>query len=261
MIFIDVIQDFDNHFLGIAKRLCRSNRFFFVGDIWQKIYERRHDLAEAGFPLKHAHLPKHYRMYRTPRYVGELASRFILDDPVVRDEFKENGYEEKAVCKNELDNAAELLRAEDSERAIVERVQNLLNATYTADDVMIITEETHWETMEHALDAAHIRHSRIQKDGCVIVVDFMHCKGLEREVVFVTHIEALYERRQQSSLFDDADRRIERERYSLRKIYVALTRSLEQLIVYYTDPNNRFISQLLRLNAEIDNKRRQQIRS
>jgi len=257
-IFIDEIQDFSNQFLGIARRLCRTERFFFVGDIGQKIYERRiHNLAQFSGRVERVSLPRHYQMYRTPRYIGELANRFIMADAVIRTEFQENGYEQEAICKNALENAAELLRTDAPETLIVERLQSLLRAAYCEDDVMIITDITRLSAIEQALDAAAIQHARTQRNGCVTVVDFMASKGLEREIVFVAHIEQLYERRHTVGIFDSADVQVERERYSRRKVYVALTRTLEQLIIYYSDPHNRFISELQTFNTDIEHRRQQ----
>ena len=79
----------------------------------------------------------------------------------------------------------------------------------------------------------------------------MGVKGLEKEVVLVTGIEDLYDRSQPQGMFEDEDTRYQKELLSRRKVYVALTRPLEQLIIYYQDPNNRFVSELLTINNEI----------
>src|SRR5690606_1497623 len=85
----------------------------------------------------------------------------------------------------------------------------------------------------------------------ICLIDFMNVKGLEREVVFVTGIEDLYNRSSADGMFDDPATQIKQERFSRRKIYVALTRAIEECIVYYSDPTNVFVSELIALNRKI----------
>ena len=61
-VFIDEIQDFDNFYLLVIHHLCKSKSLFFVGDIGQKIYERRHDLERLGFVTGRAEVAKSYKM-------------------------------------------------------------------------------------------------------------------------------------------------------------------------------------------------------
>jgi len=89
----------------------------------------------------------------------------------------------------------------------------------------------------------------------VTLVDFMNVKGLEREVVLVAEIEDLYCRSNSDGLFDDPATQLKAERFSRRKIYVALTRAIEECIVYYTDAGNVFVSELVAINRRITSKR------
>ncbi|MCB0003775.1 MAG: hypothetical protein KDH86_14605, partial [Anaerolineae bacterium] len=57
------------------------------------------------------------------------------------------------------------------------------------------------------------------------------------------------------ALFDSEDDRRRKERLSRRKVYVALTRSLEELMIYYQDPQNRFVAELLWINRDIVKRR------
>jgi len=258
-VLIDEIQDFDDCFLIVVRHLCRTENFFFVGDIGQKIYDRTYNLGILGFVTERVELKKSYKMFRTPRYIAELATRFILGDPLSRREFEEHGYTERFKSPNKLPNLPEILYSAYPEQEIAERIQALLDTTYVENDIMVITSAHRLPQVEAALSAAGIATivGEPERDvAAITLVDFMNVKGLEKEVVFVTGIEDLYERSKPQDLFfdDEGDRR-RKELFSRRKVYVALTRPLERLIVYYQDPANRFISELLAVNASLIAKR------
>jgi superfamily I DNA/RNA helicase len=92
-------------------------------------------------------------------------------------------------------------------------------------------------------------------DGFVALVPFQDAKGLEREVVLVAGIEDLYESGKPEGLFWEESQKIKRETLSRRTIYVAMTRTIEQLVIYYQQPNNPFIANLLKINESILAKR------
>ena len=256
-IFIDEIQDFDDEQLYLIRRLARADNFFFVGDIGQKIYDRYHDLKKHGFIIDELDLPKSYKMYRTPRYIGELAYRFVIADPAIRSEFEQHGYRQDTQFESYNDNAAELLRVPDSIPCVVDRIGDLLASHCTEDDIMVITSEPLLPMYKIAFMQAGIKFSfgEPKQTGQVSLVDFMNVKGLEREIVLVSGIEDLYAR--QDGLFDSPATQLKEERFSRRKVYVALTRAIEECVVYYTDPGNVFIRELVNINRKIMNKRQE----
>lgn len=256
-VFIDEIQDFDNFYLLVTEHLCRSKSFFFVGDVGQKIYERRHDVERLGFVTGRAEVEKSYKMFRTPRYIAELATRFILGDPLARSEFAELGYTESFKYPNKLRNTAEILQTDQPAQEIAERVRGFLDTTYSEGDILVITSPERLQHVEDALRAkgVHYALAEPERGAAVSVVNFMDVKGLEKEVVLVTGIEDLYDRSKPQAMFDDEDSRHRKELLSRRKVYVALTRPLEQLIVYYQDGGNRFVAELLEINSDILNRR------
>jgi hypothetical protein len=256
-VLIDEIQDFDDSFLIAISHLCRTGNFFFVGDIGQKIYDRTYNLNILGVVTERVELRKSYKMFRTPRYIAELATRFILGDPLSRRELEEHGYTEDFKSPNKLPNLPEILHTTHPEQEISERIWALLKTTYAEDDMMVITSVTRLPQIEEALNAAGITTVVGEPEhdvAAVTLVDFMNAKGLEKEVVFVTGIEDLYERSKPQDLFGDEGNKRREELFSRHKVYVALTRPLERLIVYYRDPANRFISELLAINAGITSK-------
>jgi hypothetical protein len=252
-VFVDEIQDFDDLYLHITDHLGKAKSFFFVGDIGQKIYERSHSLEGLGFVRGRVELKKSYKMYRTPRYIAELATRFILHDPLSRREFADQGYTEDFKYPNKLRNTAEIVRSEDPQQETAVRVRDLLDAGYAEADVLVITSVARLAELETALGAAGIEYvlGEPEQGTAVSLAPFMDVKGLEKEVVLITGIEDLYERSKPQAMFDDEDSRYRKELLSLRKVYVALTRPLEKLIVYYQDGGNRFLSDLVEINSDI----------
>ena len=257
-VLIDEIQDFDDFFLIVVSHLCRTDNFFFVGDIGQKIYDRTYNLNILGLVTERVELKKSYKMFRTPRYIAELATCFILGDPLSRREFEEHGYTESFKSPNKLPNLPEILHSAHPQQEISERIRALLDTTYAENDIMVITSADRLPQVEAALNAAGIVTvvGETERDvSAVTLVDFTNVKGLEKEVVFVTGIEDLYERSKPQDLFGDEGDKRRNELFSRRKVYVALTRPLEHLIVYYLDPANCFISELLAINTGLIAKR------
>lgn len=256
-VFIDEIQDFDDFYLQVIAHLCKSQNFFFVGDIGQKIYARSHNLARLGLVVERIELKKSYKMFRTPRYIAELATRFILGDSVCRREFEEYGYTEDFRYPNNLQNIAEIIRADHPEEEIANHIKTFLSAAYSQEDIMVIAAERQLDSVGAALQAAGINYTLGESEygHAVTVVNFMNVKGLEKEVVFIAGIEDLYNRAKPEMIFADEGEKYQEEVFSRRKIYVSLTRSLEQLIVYYRDASNPFIAHLLTINRDITNRR------
>src|SRR5690606_12404366 len=133
-----------------------------------------------------------------------------------------HGYRQDTQFASYNDNAAELLRVQDSIPSVVERIQDLLASHCTEDDIMVITSEQRLPAYSAAFEQAGIKFSvgEPKQTGQISLVDFMNVKGLEREIVFVSGIEDLYAR--QGGLFDDPATQLKEERFSRRKIYVAL---------------------------------------
>jgi superfamily I DNA/RNA helicase len=256
-ILIDEIQDFDDEQLYLIRKLARKENFFFVGDIGQKIYDRYHDLKRHGFNVAELDLPKTYKMYRTPRYIGELAYHFIMSDSSIRSEFETYGYRADTEFASHNENAASLLRVSSPIDAVVERIQDLLATHYTEDDIMVITSPQKGPLHAKAFTNAGLRFSVGQPKSAseISLVDYMNVKGLEREVVFVTGVEDLYHASKPDAMFQNPAAQLKEERFSRRKIYVALTRAIEECIVFYTDPSNKFISELVTINRKITTKR------
>lgn len=259
-VFVDEYQDFDTRMLGLVLGFGgKGCRHFFVGDLGQKIYDRYPHLKRLIAPPARLELRRSHKMFRTPRYIAELATRFLLEDQRIRHQLKEEKYDENFVFPNQLDYGAVLDHAAAPVAALAERAADLLINQYTTDDLLVVASPAKLVAVQQALAAHGIActindTSRTVPEGKVRVVDFMHVKGLEKLVVLVTGIEDLPDRNS-GKIFDDVEARMKQERFSRRKIYVSLTRSIEQLFVFYCDPNNRFIDELCAINNKIVRRR------
>lgn len=260
-VFIDEIQDFDDEQLYLIRKLCKTDNFFFVGDIGQKLYDRYHDLKRHGFVIDELELPKSYKMYRTPRYIGQLAHKFIMADTGIRVEFEKHGYRQDTQFESYCNNAAEILQTNDGPATVVERITDYLAAGHTESDIMVITSEMKLPAFADVFSQAGIKYAlgEPQHTDQVCVVDFLGAKGLEREIVIVTGIEDLYSRFATDAIFDDPATQIRDERFSRRKIYVALTRAIEECIVYYVNASNIFVSELLSINRKFITERQRML--
>jgi superfamily I DNA/RNA helicase len=136
-------------------------------------------------------------------------------------------------------------------------MKEILSGGYQEDDLLLITSQQKLLLCEASLRKHNIRYNigESPKGGLVSLTDFMNVKGLEKEIVFVCGIEDLYDRSQANGLFNEEEMRWQEEQLSRRKIYVALTRSLEHLHLYYFDPTNIFLQELVKINRDILQKR------
>lgn len=252
-VFVDEIQDLDTSDLQFLSVLNEGQEFFFVGDFGQKIYERKQSFTEAGISIDHIDLPKSYQMHRMPQHIARFATEVVWNDDRLSREFKEAGYKKKPAFPNKSEQLPELERTHDPIRATVERIQDLQiggssGIAYRPDNIMVITTASAIETQREALEEVGV--STTDSDG-VRVVDFREAKGLEKEVVIVHGIEELYRESENGMLFGDSLAYRKTKRRLRRILYVALTRPLEQLIVFYHDGQMPVIRELVELANRI----------
>jgi superfamily I DNA/RNA helicase len=153
-----------------------------------------------------------------------------------------------------------MLRSTQPVWDLVQKVRSLTSGPFREDDVLVITSEQQLASVADAFKSVGIHYSigETEHGGPVTLVDFMNVKGLEKEVVLVAGLEDLYHRGKAEAIFaTDEEDKVRLERFSRRKIYVAITRPLEELFIYYTDPENRLVAELLKINRQLLNRRSQ----
>lgn len=256
-IFIDEIQDFDNTMLWLLISISRNNSFFFVGDISQKIYQKSPNFENLGLDIEKIQLPKTYEMYRTPKYIAQLALKFLMKNPIIKQELSNNDYLINNVeYKNTIENLPELKRI-NSYSEILDSIRSYYSKDYNYEEIMVITSKNKLDTMKELFKDAEIQYD-VEYQGSInkiTLVDFENSKGLEKEVVIIYGIEDLYTRSMNISTFDDERTKMLEESYSIRKIYIAITRALEHVILFYDDSDNPYVHELLKESRSLTNKR------
>ena len=258
-VFVDEVQDFGNAALVALQYICNSDRFFFVGDASQRLYERFPELDSIGIQVRSAQLKPSYRMYRTPRWVSRLATRFIWSDAGTRQTLLEQGYVEGCEAHSPIDNAAVFCPADTPEEAMRELAVKLkgLRGHVDPEDVLVITSEERLPELQRMLEDKKVTYHVGEPETpqrAVVVSTFMTVKGLERPHVFVVGIEDLFHP-SRAGLFVGVDERAERESHARRQLYVALTRTSEELSLHYWDTDDPYVAQLHRVQSELDSDR------
>lgn len=258
-VFVDEVQDFDALYLQIVDHLSVSSRLFFVGDIGQRIYQRTYNLAQLRELPADIELKRTHAMYRTPRGIAELATRFVFGSSLTKPDLTEFKYrEDKIVYPSPLDNYAVMTRSNDEFVDLVRRVQGYLSAGRFLDELMLIADEGSLHRIQSSLEKAGIRcgiGDRDDGDAAVTLVSYENAKGLEKPVVIVSGIEHLFESMVKSAILQSAKDRDLQEQLCRRKVYVSLTRCTEELIILYRDPSNRLVADLLKYDAKLQEKR------
>ena len=253
-ILIDEIQDFDTTTLRILKYFIKKPNYFFVGDIGQKIYPREFNLNALGTDLQKINLDKSFFMYRTPKYIAQLATEFILTDEETKFQFSKHDYNLSSfVYKSPFENLAEIIQSDD----IISHITRIFERGYSASDIMIICSKRLFSQILEKLKTANLDYVISMNDNQtgITLIDFMNVKGLEKKVVLVTGIEDLYHSNSSEARFDSEHEKLKKESLTKRLIYIALTRSMEHLILLYKDVTNPHISTLLKINERIRKKR------
>ncbi|MEI6972992.1 MAG: ATP-binding domain-containing protein, partial [bacterium] len=132
----------------------------------------------------------------------------------------------------------------------------VVSGEYTDADVLVITSEPDLTRQAAALErhGVHFSHGETEKGERAVLVDFMNVKGLERPFVFVTGIENLSSRGA-IGIFEDDETTARNESLQRRKLYVAMTRTTEQLYIYYSSSGHPFVAELLELDRALVKKR------
>lgn len=252
-LLIDEVQDFSTEFLYIARELIKNPRnVFMVGDAGQKLFDRELNLSELDIVEERVKLPRQYQMYRNPAPVAKLAWNFLTSDKDIANDLKEQGYETKIKFKSPVSQKPVFRNANNRGelfQMVVNNIQNHLDEV-RAEQLLCIGLEDSLQKLEQLLESKNIYCCRAKEnegENAIVLADFVEAKGLERNYVFILDIDRLpniianYEENSQEDLEKKA-------RLSRIKIFVALTRTIQNVTAYYTNVNNVFIRELLELN-------------
>jgi len=253
-LLVDEVQDFSDFFLDVAMCLLKKREnIFMVGDTGQKLFNRRHSLSDLGIVEERARIRGHYRMYRNPKLIAQLAWNFLRLDHLIIHDLREEEYADEIKSKNssltqpvfKYFQTREILFAQ-----VCEDIIEIINFTFRArhEQILCIGLPDTLALLHHMLIEKAIPvcwAHEISSESKVILADFTASKGLEREYVYILDVDRLPDGGlTQERLFSSSHSLEVEARSSRIKIFVALTRVIHELYLYYTNPSYRFIREL-----------------
>ncbi len=102
-LLIDEVQDFSDFFLDVAMSLLKEREnVFMVGDVGQRLFDRKHNLRDHSMVEERVRVRGNYRMYRSPKLIAHLSWAFLRQDPFIVQELRDQEYEDVIKSKNRL---------------------------------------------------------------------------------------------------------------------------------------------------------------
>ena len=263
-LLVDEVQDFSDFFLDVALRLLKKRgNVFMAGDIGQKLFDRSLNLSELELVEDRIRIPASYQMYRSPKYIARLAWSFLRRDPFIAYELQQQGYQEKIKPKNEMMTRPVfkwIATSEELLNAVCEHIADSVSYSIRPEQVLCIALPDTLKALHSMLVARAIpvcwANEISSGERKVILAEFTMSKGLEREYVFILDIDRLPDGSLSSaSMFQTTEVLEQEARRSRIKIFVALTRAIREVFLYYTQAHSRPIRELLDLQEQGERNR------
>lgn len=245
VVLIDEAQFFAPIWFEIVKRILapEHGQLFMVADPTQGFLKRRLSWLASGLNVR-GHTQRLEKCYRTTREILTFATRF---------------YQQRLPGDDEAQIAANLqlapgglppevvaLRSEQDELArVVNEVRALLARGTRLEHILVIHAD--WQGAQRALErlraefgAARVAHPREGADPDHIrVCQLDSATGLESPIVFLLGAHRLLEA--EGSLRIAEDERAERVRDTTRRLYMAMTRAGQRLVLTYVGEPPAFL--------------------
>ncbi|GCE49787.1 nuclease-related domain-containing DEAD/DEAH box helicase [Thermosporothrix hazakensis] len=257
-LMVDEIQDFNTQMLLVAKKFLRNEKnLFLVGDVGQKLFARNIEWGYVEVEKTRAALHKRFMMYRSPKLVAKTAWRFLTKDPLIVQELQQEQYDMAIKPKSPFQNEPELTPFANEEALLDRLIEDIqqYHTLYLSRRMLCIGLREGLLPKVYDLlrqQGIPVRWATEDARGLgdyVILADYMEAKGLEREYVFIVDTERLA---QSQSPFEDMDAIWQRVSKDRKKLFIALTRAIKEVKLYYTDYNHPFIQDLLTIIRNID---------
>lgn len=258
-LLVDEVQDFSSLFLDVGISLLKQREHvFMVGDVGQKLFPREHNLSELGIVEQRVRIPPTHHMYRSPQYIARLAWSFLLGDGLLSYQLREQGYASMIEPKNTSTIKPVFKPCFTREEMLAEVCDDICNDVVKRSQPQNILCVGLPETLimlKYKLQERNIQScqaSEISDDEeRLVLAEFTMAKGLERDYVYILDCDRLPDGRLDSNhLFASDEELAEEARKSRIKIFVALTRALREVFIYYTS-QGRFIKELSLLQRNI----------
>ena len=226
-----------------------------VGDVGQKLFDRKHNLSELGMIEERVRVRGNYRMYRSPRLIARIAWAFLRQDRFIAHELREQEYEDSIKSKNTLltQPVFKLYQTrEELLKEICDDIANLVTFRARPEQVLCIGRTGTLELLNERFYEQNIPVCQAKEisldERRVVLADFISSKGLERDYVYILDVDYLQDGSlNNASLFSSSEVLEQEARRSRIKIFVALTRAVREVYLYYTNGHSRFIRELLEL--------------
>jgi len=258
-LLVDEVQDFSDSFLDVALSLLKKREnVFMVGDAGQKLFDRSHNLNVLGLAEERTRVPASYQMYRSPKFIAQLAWLFLRHDRFIAYELQEHGYEEAIKPKNTI-TTRPIFKLNPTREALLKEVcdniADMVTFRIRPQQVLCIALRDTLNALQTMLTSCAIPACWANEidlgEQKVILAEYTMSKGLERDYVYILDVDRLPDGGlTRTSMFQPIEMLEQEARRSRIKIFVALTRAIREVSLYYTNPNNRFIQELLALKEQ-----------
>ena len=256
-LLIDEVQDFSTEFLYVTMSLLKNcENIFTVGDIGQKLFDRELEWGEFDIVRQRVVIQSRFLMYRSPQPVAKLAWKFLISDGFLLQDLKEDGYKTDIKPKSPFMSKPMLIPGANEEELLEHVLADIQNLLCTARPGQILCVGLKHELLGRLNDkliAASIpvcwaTEFSTERGDYVVLADFVESKGLEREYVFILDADYLA---RQTNLFASAEQTKKEIRRDRIKLFVALTRAMREVRLYYVDRYQQFIRELLQIQSTL----------
>lgn len=237
VVLIDEAQFFAPIWFEIVKRVLepRHGQLFMVADPTQGFLKRRQSWLASGLNVR-GHTQRLEKCYRTTREILAFATRFYQQRLPGDDEAHVSANLELA--PGGLAPEVVALRSEQDELArVVNEVRALVAGGAQLDHILVIHAD--WQGAQRALErlqaefgAARVAHPKAgAAPDRIRVCQLDSATGLESPIVFLLGAHRLLEA--EGSLRIAEEERAERVRDTTRRLYMAMTRAGQRLVLTY----------------------------
>jgi hypothetical protein len=248
VVLVDEAQFFAPIWFEIIKRIVKPGmgHLFLAADPTQGFLKRGQSWKASGLEVR-GRTHKMEKSYRTTREILNFATLLY------RTRLPED--DEEIIAPNLLDMPSgatpviiPLTSEQDEVTRVVNEIRELFTAGVTPGDVLII--HAAWQGVDRLLE--RLRHEfgpqvavdpkDVRKGNHVRVCTLNAATGLESPIVFLCGVHGLYEQEQSLRLSDDE--RAELIRDNTRKLYMAITRAGQRLVLTYVGELPDILKQL-----------------
>lgn len=239
-VFLDEAQFFAPSWFALVRRsLCPADgQLFLAADPTQGFLKRRQSWLATGLDVR-GHSARLTRPYRNTREIPGFASRFYRSRLPAEDE-EINLPKAAEIERMPSGNAPQFVpvRSPQNERArVANEITAAIRAGARAEHFLVLhAEDAAVEPFIQTLNrtagqpiACNLKHLGPSSSGNLRVSSLNAATGLESLIVFLCGLDALLEK--ENALGLHADERDELTRDNTRRIYMAITRAAQKLVI------------------------------